>query len=76
MGALSRDILTDRQWEVAYLLSNGLTDPEIAGVLTIAAGTASIHVHEILSRLGVRRRVEAAAWYWELPEPAQTPENI
>jgi DNA-binding NarL/FixJ family response regulator len=39
----------------------GLVNPEIARVLFISAKTASVHVSNIMAKLGVRRRDEAAA---------------
>lgn len=54
--------LTSREFEVARLIAEGLTNAEIAGELTIAPKTASAHVEHILAKLGVTRRAEIAAW--------------
>jgi DNA-binding CsgD family transcriptional regulator/tetratricopeptide (TPR) repeat protein len=54
--------LTSREFEVARLISEGLTNAEIAGELAIAPKTASAHVEHILAKLGVSRRAEIAAW--------------
>jgi DNA-binding CsgD family transcriptional regulator len=54
--------LTSREFEVARLISEGLTNAEIAGELSIAPKTASAHVEHILAKLGVSRRAEIAAW--------------
>ncbi|MGE0134087.1 MAG: LuxR C-terminal-related transcriptional regulator [Dehalococcoidia bacterium] len=56
------DVLTPREWEVWGLLREGLTNAETAGRLGISANTAKYHVAEILGKLGVRSREEAAAW--------------
>lgn len=53
--------LTPRQREVAALLARGKTNPEIAAALGISLDGAKFHVSEILSRLGVDTREEAAA---------------
>lgn len=54
--------LTDRQLEVAELVTQGLTDREIAARLVISPRTAESHVENILTRLGLRKRAEIAAW--------------
>ena len=54
--------LTSREFEVARLIAEGMTNGEIAARLSIAAKTASSHVEHILAKLGVTRRAEIAAW--------------
>jgi DNA-binding CsgD family transcriptional regulator len=54
--------LTSREFEVARLIAEGLTNAEIAGELSIAPKTASSHVEHILAKLGVTRRAEIATW--------------
>ena len=54
--------LTAREWEVASLVADGLTNAEVAGRLDIAPKTVSAHVEHILAKLGVGRRAEVAAW--------------
>ena len=56
------DILTPRQWEVLALLRQGLSDPQIAERLNISLAGAKYHVSEILARLDVSTREQAAAW--------------
>lgn len=58
-GALAA--LTDREAEVLRLLSRGLTNREIGEALYISSGTAGVHVSNILRKLGVTGRVQAAA---------------
>jgi ATP/maltotriose-dependent transcriptional regulator MalT len=71
--------LTNREVEVLRLLTRGYTNRDIAGHLTISVKTASVHVSHILAKLGVSRRVEAAAigqrlWTEDLgAEPAAVP---
>ena len=56
------DILTLREWEVLALLREELTNEQIAQRLGITERTAKYHVAEILGKLGVGSRQEAAAW--------------
>ena len=57
---LERLGLTTREQEVLALVALGRTNREIAETLFISPKTATIHVSNILSKLGVRGRVEAA----------------
>ena len=54
--------LTAREFDVARLISEGLTNAEIAESLGIAPKTASSHVEHILAKLGASRRAEIATW--------------
>jgi DNA-binding CsgD family transcriptional regulator/photosystem II stability/assembly factor-like uncharacterized protein len=56
------DVLTPREWEVLALLREGLSNPEIADRLGISRDGVKFHVSEILTKLGVASREEAAAW--------------
>jgi DNA-binding CsgD family transcriptional regulator len=53
--------LTTREFEVLRLVAAGRSNPEIAAELYISAKTASVHVSNILAKLGVSGRGEAAA---------------
>jgi DNA-binding CsgD family transcriptional regulator len=54
--------LTKREREVLALLEHGLSNKQIAARLYITPKTASHHVSQILSKLGLRTRAEAAAF--------------
>jgi DNA-binding CsgD family transcriptional regulator/tetratricopeptide (TPR) repeat protein len=53
--------LTPREGEVLELVAAGRTNPQIAERLYISSKTASVHVSNILRKLGVTNRGEAAA---------------
>lgn len=54
--------LSERELEVVGLISEGKTNKEIAEALIIAEKTARNHVSRILTKLGLTRRSQAAAW--------------
>ena len=54
--------LTDRERDVLGYLVEGRTNRQIAGSLYISEKTVSVHVSNILAKLGVRSRAEAAAF--------------
>jgi DNA-binding CsgD family transcriptional regulator/tetratricopeptide (TPR) repeat protein len=58
---LARFGLTEREREVLGLLASGRSNPEIGRILFISTKTASVHVSNILAKLGVGGRVEAAS---------------
>ena len=60
------DVLTPREWEVLSLIREGLTNEQIAERIGVTIHAARYHVSQILSKLGVGTREEAAAWE---PEP-------
>ena len=60
-GRASEHGLTAREVEVLRLVVEGRSNSEIAGELFISIKTASVHVSNILRKLEVANRVEAAA---------------
>ncbi|MCB9706935.1 MAG: tetratricopeptide repeat protein [Myxococcales bacterium] len=57
------DRLSARQLEILELVAKGLTNPEIAEVLRISPATVRTHVGQVLARLELSNRTEAAAAY-------------
>jgi two-component system, NarL family, response regulator LiaR len=67
------DPLTDREFDVLRLLGRGLSNKEIATELGIAGCTARTHVSNVLGKLGLASRTQAALFAVEhriTPEPA------
>jgi DNA-binding CsgD family transcriptional regulator len=54
--------LSAREFEVARLVAQGMTNAEIAGELFLSPKTVSAHIEHMLDKLGVARRAEIAAW--------------
>jgi len=53
--------ITPRELEVLLLIADGRTNRQIADVLFITEKTAGHHVSNLLGKLGVANRLEAAA---------------
>ncbi|NBD23733.1 response regulator transcription factor [Paenibacillus glycinis] len=52
--------LTDREKEILALLGQGFNNKEIAETLTITEGTVKNHVSNLIAKLGLRDRTQAA----------------
>jgi NarL family two-component system response regulator LiaR len=56
--------LTEREMEVLKLIANGMTNSEIAEGLVISENTVKGHVSNILSKLHLADRTQAAVYAW------------
>ncbi|MBW4685196.1 MAG: response regulator transcription factor [Komarekiella atlantica HA4396-MV6] len=57
-----QQLLSERELEVLTLVTQGKNNREIARVLHLSEGTVKNYVSQILARLGVRDRTQAALW--------------
>jgi two-component system nitrate/nitrite response regulator NarL len=53
--------LTEREWEVMRCIMDGLSTEQIAAQLSVQRSTARTHVQNLLTKLGVHSRLQAAA---------------
>ncbi|MDI5968775.1 response regulator transcription factor [Streptomyces sp. SL13] len=57
--------LTRRELDVVRLVARGLTNDEVAAALYVTLSTVKTHLGSVQRRLGLRNRVQIAAWAWE-----------
>jgi len=57
--------LTDREMEILTLIAKGHTNHRIAEDLVISVGTVKGHVSNILSKLQLADRTQAAVYAWQ-----------
>ncbi len=64
-GGSSARPLSERETEVVRAIAHGRTNLEIGAEMFISLSTVKGHVAGIQAKLGLRNRVEIAAWAWE-----------
>lgn len=67
----SSEDITQRQLEIARLIEAKLSNKEIARKLNLSLNTVKNHIHQLLKRLGLKTRLEAAEYvrrkFWRKP---------
>jgi predicted ATPase/DNA-binding CsgD family transcriptional regulator len=61
-GSTTGETLSEREWEVAVLVSQGLMNRQIAARLYVSVRTVETHVRNIRTALGLNTRSHIAAW--------------
>ena len=65
LGGEWSKVLTPRERQVAFLVTRGLSNKDVARELGLSEGTVKIHLHNIFQKLGAKNRyglvVHAAA---------------
>ncbi len=54
-------LLTEREWEIMRCLVDGMTTDQMAVTLGVQRNTVRTHIHNLLTKLGVHSRLQAAA---------------
>jgi DNA-binding NarL/FixJ family response regulator len=65
-------VLTTREYEIARLIAQGLSNKHIARALAIAVGTVKIHLHNMYEKLGGANRTSLAVLMLKSSGPRRT----
>lgn len=75
-GSTLMNELTARELEILAMVARGNQNKIIASDLGLSEHTIKIHLHNIIRKLGVHNRTEAAAWFYDYSHnSAEDPDN-
>ena len=63
--AAAEAALTDRELQIVRLVAQGLSNAEIGGEVFLAEATVKTHVGRVLTKLGLRDRVQVVIWAYQ-----------
>jgi DNA-binding NarL/FixJ family response regulator len=63
--AAAEAALTDRELTIVRLVAQGLSNAEIGGTVFLAEATVKTHVGRVLTKLGLRDRVQVVIWAYQ-----------
>ncbi len=61
-NGMALEALSSREWDVLRLLSDGMSNRQIADRLVVSENTVKTHMRSILSKLHLKNRAQAAAY--------------
>jgi two-component system nitrate/nitrite response regulator NarL len=76
LGNTSEELLTPREREILECLADGLNNKTIARKLGISDATVKVHVKNVLRKLNLASRLEAAVWKHRSKQPNRSPGKI
>jgi two-component system nitrate/nitrite response regulator NarL len=76
VGNTREELLTTREREILECLADGLNNKTIARNLGISDATVKVHVKNVLRKLNLTSRLEAAVWKHKSKQPNRSPRQI
>lgn len=76
VGNAGEELLTPREREILECLADGLNNKTIARKLGISDATVKVHVKNVLRKLNLTSRLEAAVWKHRSRQPSRSPGKI